>query len=437
MGSASNSNMSSSSDNINSSSSSSGSKLKDVGRELHRHHHRVVKVVLMQRDEEELLPDWLFHHIKLFGIENVHVVDHQPIKKGRGGRRKRSSEDDVFDDDDDDEEMEVDHVSSSSQLLLRSLHDLYGLDVRTYEGGFEGKAEVLTATLLELAPQADILLPLDCDEFVVLKEESKAVAAAAAAAASPSSSPQKEKKGKVVEKIVVDRHAIRTAFDMLPMDGRAFKLWARNSACNPHPSSSNEPPSSHDDSDDDDDDDDDQSDGDDDQSDDDDDDGGSDDDGDDDDAAAAAAAVLSPDQNQRHPPPPPPHRRALAEHFTDSDDSGDDDDDGDGWEGLGSEGGGGGGQGNLYGMAKSFYPGGFNFVSTDSGQHYGSVAGDLGAGHGDKLQSPTVYFVWSKLGVLHFQNPSSFGGWRSRTVRRAKQRGFVRWRLSRHGDREK
>ena len=81
---------------------------------------RVVKIVMMQKDEETLLGDWLWHHCRLVGIQNIHIIDHN---------------------------------SSNPKIigLLRSMSSL-GLDVRTFYGGFEEKSRVVTALLRDLAP---------------------------------------------------------------------------------------------------------------------------------------------------------------------------------------------------------------------------------------------------------------------------------------------
>jgi len=157
----------------------------------HQKHQRIVKIILMQKDESELLADWIWYHGTLFGLNNLHIIDH-------ASRHKK--------------------VIS----ILKSMKEV-GLDVRTYKGNFISKKKIITELARELASQADFIVALDSDEFLVLDFSSKNL---------------KFNKGFDNNNIFNDENtiscdidAIRAEFDMLPMDGRAYKLGCRNAAC--------------------------------------------------------------------------------------------------------------------------------------------------------------------------------------------------------------
>ena len=91
-----------------------------------------VKIFTIQRDEDDILEDWLRYHIYLFGKENVYVIDHKSKKS-------------------------------------RTTIEKYGVNLIRYDGTFErnGKANILSQTINNHKSGSSIVLPVDVDEFVI------------------------------------------------------------------------------------------------------------------------------------------------------------------------------------------------------------------------------------------------------------------------------
>lgn len=123
-----------------------------------------VKVFLFQKDEDEVLSDWLQYYSYLFGAQNLVVIDH--------------------------------HSQNQGVCRLLELYNLCGTEVQTHNGHFSSKHVALTR---EMKRHNDtFLLPLDVDEFVVPVSSSKDLA--------------------------VHRTRLLNAFRNLPIDGRKYKF---------------------------------------------------------------------------------------------------------------------------------------------------------------------------------------------------------------------
>ena len=97
-----------------------------------------IKIFTIQRDEDDILEDWLRYHIYLFGKENIYVIDHKS-KKSRETIKK------------------------------------YGVNLILYDGPFEnyGKARILTNTIHKYSENSKLVIPIDIDEFIVYFERDK------------------------------------------------------------------------------------------------------------------------------------------------------------------------------------------------------------------------------------------------------------------------
>ena len=99
-----------------------------------------IKVFTIQRDEDDILEDWLRYHIYLFGKENIYVIDHKS-KKSRETIKK------------------------------------YGVNLILYDGAFEnyGKARILTDTINKYSNNSKLVIPIDIDEFIVYFQKDKII----------------------------------------------------------------------------------------------------------------------------------------------------------------------------------------------------------------------------------------------------------------------
>jgi len=129
-----------------------------------------VKVFLFQKDEEEVLSDWLQYYSFIFGSENLVVIDHES--------------------------------QSQDVCRLLELYRMCGTEVITFSGPFEKKHAILTKEMLK--HQNTFLLPLDADEFIVSDSAVGDVS--------------------TVSGLHIDRAKIYQAFHALPMDGRKYKF---------------------------------------------------------------------------------------------------------------------------------------------------------------------------------------------------------------------
>lgn len=129
-----------------------------------------VKVFLFQKDEEEVLSDWLQYYSYIFGSENLVVIDHES--------------------------------QSQDVCRLLELYRLCGTEVITFSGSFEKKHAILTKEMLK--HKNTFLLPLDADEFIVTDSSARDASSVAS--------------------LHIDRARIHQAFHALPVDGRKYKF---------------------------------------------------------------------------------------------------------------------------------------------------------------------------------------------------------------------
>lgn len=95
-------------------------------------------VVTFNRDEFELLSDWIQYHAEIFGFENLHIIDH----------------------------------ISTTPAIQNLLHfaESMGSHVIYYEGSWQFKGAELSRVMhevLDTDPSVQTIIPLDVDEFVV------------------------------------------------------------------------------------------------------------------------------------------------------------------------------------------------------------------------------------------------------------------------------
>ena len=93
-----------------------------------------VKIILFQKDEHELLPDWIRYHAWLFGRDSIHIIDHKSDNKT------------------------MDIIKDN------------GIKYNIYEGHFGDKYKELTRVMKNFKKKYDILIPIDSDEFVAYSE---------------------------------------------------------------------------------------------------------------------------------------------------------------------------------------------------------------------------------------------------------------------------
>jgi hypothetical protein len=130
-----------------------------------------VHLFLFQHEEHELLTDWLQYHGAIFGLRNLHVIDHQ----------------------------------SSDIKICRvlALYKACGVEVVDFGLAFDKKAEALSSLMKK--HNSSFLVPLDADEFIF-----KPIRAPSGATAPIG--------------INVDRDAILGVFKDLTIDGRKYKF---------------------------------------------------------------------------------------------------------------------------------------------------------------------------------------------------------------------
>lgn len=95
--------------------------------------HKRVVLFLFHQNEIELISDWLQYHTYMFGISNIVVVDNMSANAG--------------------------------VCKLLALYQQCGLLVVEYAGKFSTKAVLLSKIMRNTS--AELLIPLDTDEFVV------------------------------------------------------------------------------------------------------------------------------------------------------------------------------------------------------------------------------------------------------------------------------
>lgn len=77
-------------------------------------------------------------------------------------------------------------------------------------------------------------------------------------------------------------------------------------------------------------------------------------------------------------------------------------------------------------MAKTFFRGGYGFLSTDQGNHFGKTRHDNASTADDQIDNRQFdrYFVRTRLSLLHFSMPD-FATWHAKLFQRAKAYGFT------------
>lgn len=130
-----------------------------------------IKVFVFQKDEVELLSDWLQYHAYLFGLHNIHIID---------------------------------HLSTNPQICkLLALYHVCGANITVHDGPFFMKQRTLTSVMRD-AGSNKFLVPLDADEFIALPV-------------------QRISRG-YIEDFLYEPTAIQDAFSRLPIDGRKYKF---------------------------------------------------------------------------------------------------------------------------------------------------------------------------------------------------------------------
>lgn len=91
-----------------------------------------IKLFCMQKDEDDILEEWIIYHASIFGLENIHIIDN-----GSGEK--------------------------STQILQR--FKSVGLNVRE-RPNYGKKGDYLCEWIKETANDYDIAIPIDIDEFI-------------------------------------------------------------------------------------------------------------------------------------------------------------------------------------------------------------------------------------------------------------------------------
>lgn len=96
-----------------------------------------VKVFCMQKDEEDILEEWILYHASLFGLSNLYVVDN--------------------------------HSKPASKSILTK-YQQRGLNV-SEQPDYRHKGDYLFQLIKEQQDQCDWAIPLDVDEFIAVVDE--------------------------------------------------------------------------------------------------------------------------------------------------------------------------------------------------------------------------------------------------------------------------
>ena len=106
-----------------------------------------VACLMMQRDEVDLLRPWVMYHAALFGIENLFVFDNGST------------------------------AASVTMDLVEFARNGANVDWKhASPDDFHSKGDILGSLILSLAGRYDFFLPLDCDEFFVVRTGAKKIA---------------------------------------------------------------------------------------------------------------------------------------------------------------------------------------------------------------------------------------------------------------------
>ncbi len=91
-----------------------------------------VKIFCMQKDEDDILNEWILYHANLFGLNNLYIID------------------------------------NNSGLVSKNILDYYhtqGLNVFT-RSDYAKKGDYICEMIAEVQNQCDLVIPLDLDEFI-------------------------------------------------------------------------------------------------------------------------------------------------------------------------------------------------------------------------------------------------------------------------------
>ncbi len=95
-----------------------------------------MKIFLFQKNELDIIDQWVEYHSRIVGYNNLVVIDHMSN-------------------------------DGSYQVLLKYVE--HGLTLLKYNGPYVNKGKVLTGFMKKY--QSDIVIPLDADEFIVCKDD--------------------------------------------------------------------------------------------------------------------------------------------------------------------------------------------------------------------------------------------------------------------------
>lgn len=95
----------------------------------------LAKVFTFHKDETTLLADWLAYHSHIFGPENIVLIDHES--------------------------------ADPSVLEILTAYADRGVSIVPFSGSFRDKAVALTAAMRACSNSAQLLIPIDVDEFIV------------------------------------------------------------------------------------------------------------------------------------------------------------------------------------------------------------------------------------------------------------------------------
>jgi hypothetical protein len=102
----------------------------------------MIKIFCFLKDEIKIVEDWLIYHSNIFGIGNIHVIDHMS--------------------------------TDGTENILNRWRDK-GLNVYMCDKDFSYKNKKLTEIMAKEKTKDCFLIPLDADEFIVIDEKSKII----------------------------------------------------------------------------------------------------------------------------------------------------------------------------------------------------------------------------------------------------------------------
>jgi hypothetical protein len=91
-----------------------------------------IKLFCMQKDEDDILNEWILYHAYLFGLENIYIID---------------------------------NGSGEASKSILEFYESQGLNV-SYRDDYSRKGEYLFELIKETSNECDIAIPLDLDEFI-------------------------------------------------------------------------------------------------------------------------------------------------------------------------------------------------------------------------------------------------------------------------------